>query len=669
MEKVSMAVNATLDGFDPLGEQTSSSDALALSQVFEESRKRDVQNILKSYTGTFDLFSELLQNSLDAVQARDRLSEPGYKPHVWVYIDIPDRIVKVIDNGIGMNEEQFKFCLRPSVSFKKQADLRGHKGVGASFLAYGFSFMKMQTKRDGKALAVILRQGRQWTEDTSGTIPRPKLEAVDFMVPEIANETSGTSVEIIVGSTQGERPRDLSWLGARNAEQWYNVLRIKTPLGGVYLSSMKFAPRITIKVRSSDKEITTLSTERAEYYYPHEIPNLKVKSLGDVSKAADKIAGDSQTKLLKLDPEFKRLHCVYDIWDKDQILEQDSYFYSALSDEQKELAERHNVIVYGAFLHSARLWAEFNDETLGLRKGQRIIHGGLQIASDFMTQGELFVIPLTSAIGYQANSHVIVHFTDGNPDMGRKVFQPELTKLAEVLAVRCVTAFRRFLQYVRPDTGSQSITPDKEVHDWKRAQEEYRDRNPLSLAFAGRSLAHVSKPQQEQDAIALFHELIGAGILRGYKFFGTSQSDRYDSVFFMNYIEADNVLYEAKTNRLGVNRNFSLPYTTEPKILEYKFAFESLVADFEKEGKFSKHVDFVVCWSAGEHYKERFYLQPLLVGDEGSSRQIFGATHQVFSVGAQEHPAFELLILDDLIAWLQDPAGEEARQKTRYRDN
>ena len=310
------------------------------------------------------------------------------------------------------------------------------------------------------------------------------------------------------------------------------------------------------------------------------------------------------------------------------------------------------------------MWTEFNDDILGLRKNQRIIHGGLQIASDFMAQGDLSVIPLTSAIGYQANAHIIVHFTDGNPDMGRKVFQPELTQLAETLAVRTVNAFRRFLQYVRPDTGSQiSSTPDKEVHDWKRTQEEFRDRNPLSISVEGKSLPYVSIPQQEQDAIALFHGLIGVGVLRGFRFLGTSQSDRYDSVFFMNYTDADKVLFDTKTNRLGVNRSFSLPYMTEPKILEYKFAFSSLVADFEKENKFSKHIDFVVCWSAGDRFKERFYLQPLLVGDEGSSRQIFGATHQVFSVGAQETPAFELLILEDLIAWLQDPAGERRTRK------
>jgi hypothetical protein len=338
-----------------------------------------------------------------------------------------------------------------------------------------------------------------------------------------------------------------------------------------------------------------------------------------------------------------------------------------LSDEEKELVDRHQVMIYGCFLHSAKMWTEFNEDVLGLRRGQKVIRGGLQMACDFMAQGDLSVIPLTSAIGYQANSHIIVHFTDGNPDMGRKVFQPELTVLAEKLAVRTVTVFRRYLRHLRPDTGSQSITVDKKIYDWKRDQEDYRVQNPLTFVTEGRSLAVVSKPRQEQDVIALFHELVGIGILKGFRFLGTSQSDRYDSVFFMEYLEKDNVCFEPKMNRLGISKEFALPVSTEPKILEYKFEFESLVSDFEKEEKFAKHIDLVVCWSVRGNYKERFYIQSMLVGDEGSVRQIFGATHRVFSHGSNQ-PEFELIVLEDLMDWLQSPIDEEVRQKHHYGD-
>jgi Histidine kinase-, DNA gyrase B-, and HSP90-like ATPase len=472
----------TLDGFDPLAADDTTVGT-SIAAVLEEASKRIVHNILKSYTGYFDVFSELLQNALDAVELRKRREGGNYQPKIWVTIDIPDSIVRVVDNGVGMNEREFKYCLRPSVSFKRQTELRGHKGVGATFVAYGFSFLKLQSKQSGVALAAILRQGRQWAEDGSGTVPRPKFEATDFNVSELSSEQSGTCAEIIVGQASGERPKNLGWLGAQNARQWYTVLSLKSPLGGVYLRTPPFRPKVFIKVRSSEKAETDFETDRAEYFYPHETPDLKVQSLHDVAKALDGIAGDPATKFLKLPAEYKRLDCIWEIWDKEEILEENSTFASALDEEHRLLIERHSVIVYACFLRSAKIWGELNDEIFALRKGQRIVHGGLQMATDFMVQGDLSIIPLTSTIGYQANSHVVVHFTDGNPDMGRKVFQPELKEVAEVLAVRAVTTFKRFLQHLKPDTGAQPITPDKELHDWKRLQESHRDRSPLAFAL------------------------------------------------------------------------------------------------------------------------------------------------------------------------------------------
>jgi hypothetical protein len=70
-----------------------------------------------------------------------------------------------------------------------------------------------------------------------------------------------------------------------------------------------------------------------------------------------------------------------------------------------------------------------------------------------MPQGDLMVIPLTSTIGYQANTHILVHLTDGNPDMGRKVFQPETKALGDELARRVVDVFKRYLSLMREDTG------------------------------------------------------------------------------------------------------------------------------------------------------------------------------------------------------------------------
>ena len=206
-----------LDGFDPLGEDAL--DETGLSQVFQDASRRVVHNILKSYTGYFDVFSELLQNSLDAVQQKHRNNQE-FQPKLWLDIDIQNSRIRLVDNGGGMSAHTFKYCLRPNVSFKTGEKLRGQKGVGATFLAYGFSFIRVQSKTPTSELAATLRQGRQWAEDASGTIPRPKLQALEYSVPELVHESSGTAIEIICGKSAGERPSDLGWMGAQTAEQW-----------------------------------------------------------------------------------------------------------------------------------------------------------------------------------------------------------------------------------------------------------------------------------------------------------------------------------------------------------------------------------------------------------------------------------------------------------------
>jgi len=647
-----------LEGFDPLQEA-------AVISTGDDPNKPVVLNILNSYTGFYDLFSELVQNALDAVQLRSR-SEPSFLPKISILVDMKNRRVRIVDNGVGMSLEEFKYCFRPNVTFKRGAGLRGNKGVGATYLAYGFAAVRIQSKRGETKLGALLRGGRRWAEDNSGVIPRPKLESKSFEVAELANERSGSCFEIVLGDSSGERPRDLGWIGARTAKQWFDVLRIKTPLGAVALTTEKFKPRVTLEVIDPEGNCTEEVSSNIEYYYPHEIPG-KVASLGDLSVALGKILGDAATKFAKLGNEYKKLDCMYEVWDRSAILKEQSDFADVLDPEERILAERHNVAIYGAFLSSSKQWSGFNDDVIGLRRGQRIMSGGLQLACDGMVQGDPLVIPLTSTIGYQANAHIIVHFSDGNPDMGRKVFQPELKRMAEKLAVRVVTIFKRYLQHRRPEAGPPSISASKALHEWKKTQEDHRDRKPLGLTLNGARLAMVSTPQKEQDVIALFHELLGIGVLKGYGVFATSQSETYDSLYELNYPDDQDYRFERTLRPLGVAERY-LGESTEPRVLEYKYDFESLLDDIEQEVKSQAHIHLVVCWTASKRYKDKFFFRSLLVGDEGSERVHFGATHQAF-VDSSAEPTFEVVVLKDLLNFIEDRASEEARQKQYYKDD
>ena len=155
-----MAKISTLDGFDPLAATDSDVGAL-----FDQASRREINHIFEVVTRvTMTFFRKCYQNALDAIQERFQLVAV-MNQELWITIDIPNGKVRVVDNGVGMDEDEFKFCLRPNRSFKNQTDFRGHKGVGATFLAYGFSFAKLQSKQPNSTFAAILRQGRAWAED------------------------------------------------------------------------------------------------------------------------------------------------------------------------------------------------------------------------------------------------------------------------------------------------------------------------------------------------------------------------------------------------------------------------------------------------------------------------------------------------------------------------
>ena len=207
--------------------------------IFIAAQRREINNILKSYTGYFDIFSEMIQNSLDAVERRaSEYFELDSAPKLWIKIDMDHNSISVTDNGCGMEVQEFKQFLRPNFSFKEGAESRGSKGVGATYLAYGFNNLEVGTKINAKVLSGTLKRGRDWVEDRTGTISRPKVEHSDVSHKPFKGVDSGTSMTVrLVG--QNIRPKDLAWLGATTAAQWLTILRVVTPLGGIYLLNEK----------------------------------------------------------------------------------------------------------------------------------------------------------------------------------------------------------------------------------------------------------------------------------------------------------------------------------------------------------------------------------------------------------------------------------------------
>ena len=105
----------TFTPFDPLEFKNTKVNDAALGAI-----KREIENILSSYVGWYDPFCELIQNALDAVEARAANEKSAgtaatYRPRIHIRIDLDDNALTVTDNGIGLDKDKFEQFLGPKL--------------------------------------------------------------------------------------------------------------------------------------------------------------------------------------------------------------------------------------------------------------------------------------------------------------------------------------------------------------------------------------------------------------------------------------------------------------------------------------------------------------------------------------------------------------------------
>ena len=613
------------ENWDPL-------DGDLTPDLIDTTRKRQIKNILKSYTGWFDLFSELIQNALDALDAR-KAENSQFTPKLSIQIDLKQNMLSVTDNGIGFSEDKFKNFLAPNVSFKSQEN-RGNKGVGATYLAYGFNFLQVGTKTPDYEFIGTLTDGRKWVEAESSTGARPTVrpenEALHSAFREI--DQGATFTLKLIG--EFIRPQRLDWLNANTANQWSAILRIKTPLGGIYFGAE--APKIqcTLKVTDKNGTETTETLEDCEYLFPHKIFG-SCLDFDEIYFAQLALINEGK-ELDKLPPKYFKLDGLYKYWDTDSLISENLGFGKRLEDHEKKLARQYNLKCYGFFCYTLKMWDKYNDSILGIRKGEKILKGGLQLATNTMPQGDLILIPLNRNIGYQHTTHVIVHLDQADPDLGRKGFQPDIQDLSKKISVDIVEYFLRRSKHVKKATGARfDITDKKDIHDWIRELETHEKKYPLIITREDAFLplmkpSITASPLNEQDVISLFNQLLAGGVIRGVRLMATSQHNKYDSVFRF-YLEKpfENYVFDKDKNPLGLKSSEVTEYISKPSILEYKYSFDALIEEMEKEIKNERDIDLVVVWELGNNWHDRYEIIPLLHYDNLQHRFFHGGTHLV----------------------------------------
>jgi hypothetical protein len=287
-----------------------------------------------------------------------------------------------------------------------------------------------------------------------------------------------------------------------------------------------------------------------------------------------------------------------------------------------------------------------------------------------MPQGLPITIPMTNNIGFQNLAHVLVHFENAEPDLGRKGFQPDVVRVAEKLSVSAVTAFRRHYGLLRKPGAAKEYDDELKLEEWKKEQLEHEKKFPLVVTGTGlflptEELSIRSEPVVEQDVVALFNQMLTSGLVRGIQLISSSQYKQYDGLYRVKMDEPFDKYTLSEENPLGIDEEHFIGkqrLETVVKILEYKFNVDGLIEELQAEVKAVEDVDLVIAWKMGEKWPQMFDVMSYLDTDNTHHRRLHGATHSFTHSMTGAH-AFEAIILKDLVAYLSDPDKEEARQR------
>jgi hypothetical protein len=293
-----------------------------------------------------------------------------------------------------------------------------------------------------------------------------------------------------------------------------------------------------------------------------------------------------------------------------------------------------------------------------------------------MPQGEAILVPLNRNIGRQNQVHFLIHFDNYTPDLGRKGFHRELTDFSKSIA-RSITEshLSKLRSRLKANTGvAPDLVREMEITDWKKEMLADELADPLLLKSQHffipiERVSITSVPTREQDVIALFHQLVAGGVIRGINVMSTNERFTYDGLFKIAFDLSTSIyVYDAEKNPLGVPIGVAVALEgkiTDPRVLEYKFNLDGLIEDFDGQDKNIKDVDLCIVWTTGELFKERYGITSLLLPENADQRQYHGVTHALADLDSgMKH--CDLIVLSELIDYLNDPVGAAAGQRAKY---
>ncbi|MHA1331609.1 MAG: ATP-binding protein [Candidatus Hodarchaeales archaeon] len=596
-----------------------------------------IKDTIETYSGQWRFIHEAIQNSHDAIQLHDGITQG----EITINLHIGTNKVIVIDNGKGIPLKEFSTVFTLGGTAKRDPDMRkilkGSQGVGIKATVFTSDFFEVETNcSDGSWSKRVEGCWDYLNSNFNDDIGEPEVRDLNYskFYTKVSYSLHDYSVHDFFQEIISEYCSELDVEKISSEKELLDLVelyfRTKTYLGCVQslLGNNKLKP-IRIKVNII-LDYPTLEDHRRnkinkcdfisqDLYHGRVISREFPASYMDFkeiymslrrSDKADRLF-EHLSEVIENPPDRNLKKILIQKLTRDQAklllskIRRDRNTGKLKLIDDPEKTEKQNKLVEklnGIYLIIGP--SKYLKKFLHLSAKQLISINGLPT--------NIWLNPVTSSgkLGYLLNIHFVM---DLNTSLGYgKRNIPSVVKgQADAFFGDIFGLLTRLASLIVGER--ESIEPPIDVWDKEKAYEEYK---AVDNVFKDMDISIKLPPQEEQDVVCLFHELLGCGKLKGYYPFHTSINRTYDALMYVSAREDREMPSEIRWRDL--------------KIVEFKLKLSDLIEDFVNEKKFLRDIDLVVVWeddyNGDQEYTvsslERDGIEPL----PGASKRIRAGT-------------------------------------------
>ena len=565
--------------------------------------KTIIRDTVETYSGQWRFVHEAIQNAHDSIQLNSGIT----RGKVEIDLYVGSNIVSVKDNGTGISIDNFSKVFLIGGSDKTDEDLRkilkGSQGVGIKSTLFTSKTFKVESVHGDSFWECEVKDCYKFNApdfdvDIEAPTPRPtKRRSGSIFTYSLKDYTVQDFLKEIVNEyceeTLCEELKNIKDL--KTVVEMY--FRTKTYLGCVQsmLGINQDLKPIDVEVKLHFDSLSLENHKRIdiplcsfiseENYYRKEVSYTFPGKYIDVLEIhnnlknryqADRVYSDFET-VLSNPPDQTLKKIFIQKLDKDAV--------KRLLDHPKRDRQTGELFFEpnNTFLYKHRTVLE-KINGMYLVIGQRTylanffhIESKQHISINGLPTNISLNLP-HSALSYLNNVYVVL---DANYPLGfGKRNLPSRSKGSiDAFFLDAWHMLRRVAPLI---VGQKEGTDPSQFSVWDKEEEleSYKDRDNLLGTLP---LFFKTTPKEEQEVVALFFELIGRKLLRGYFPFRVGGNRvTYDALFFIDQDEGERL-----------SRNIRPP---QLKTVEFKFQLSGLIQDFMDEVKFLSGIDLVVCW-------------------------------------------------------------------------